>query len=147
MKARALFEESLALERELDNKRGVSISLNNLGNLAIEQGDAATAQAHYRECLALCKETGNQLYFVYSLSGLAAVMAHGNDLLRATQLEAAAETLRLTVGAVREKVEARIYERTVAVARVGLSEAAFDAAWVEGEHMTLDEAIDYALVE
>ena len=130
--ARALFTESLALARELDNKRGISILLNNLGNLAIEQGDAATAQAHYRECLALCKETGNQLYFVYSLSGLAAVMAHRDDLSRATQLVAAAETLRLNVGAVREKVEARIYERTVAAARVGLSEAAFNAAWSAG---------------
>ena len=74
-------------------------------------------------------------------------MAYRDDLPGAIQLVAAAETLRLGVGAVRETMEDRIYERTVAAARAGLSEAAFDTAWSEGERMTLAEAIAIALAE
>ena len=67
------------------------------------------------------------------------------DLSRAARLAAAAESLRLSVGVAREPVEARIYEHAVASARAGLSEAAFQAAWAEGEQMSLNEAINYAL--
>ena len=37
--ARALYEESLAIRRELGDRRGIASSLNNLGNVALEQGD------------------------------------------------------------------------------------------------------------
>ena len=47
------------------------------------------------------------------------------------------------MGAVWEPIEGRIYQRTVATSRAGLSEAAFTAAWAEGERMTLEEALDY----
>ena len=74
-------------------------------------------------------------------------MAFRNDLSRAIWLVAAAETLRLSVGAIREKVEDRIYQHTVAVARAGLSEAEFNAAWSEGERMTVGDAVNFALAE
>ncbi len=145
--ARALHEESLALNREMGDKSSVAGSLNNLGNLAIEEGDAKTAQASYQESLALCKEIGDKRTAVYNFSGLAAVAAHLADLPRAIRLASVAETLRLSMNQVWEAVGGRIHERTVAAARSGLSEAAFNAAWAEGEQMTLDEAIDYALAE
>lgn len=37
------------------------------------------------------------------------------------------------------------YERFVAVARAGLDEGAFAAAWAEGHTMTTEQAIAYAL--
>jgi len=49
------------------------------------------------------------------------------------------------LGTTLESLEARIYERALAAARAGLSEAEFSAAWTEGERMTLEEAIAYAL--
>jgi hypothetical protein len=45
------------------------------------------------------------------------------------------------IGAAWEQIEARIFERTVAAARAGLNQAAFDAAWFEGTRMALDQAI------
>ena len=37
--------------------------------------------------------------------------------------------------------------RSVASARAALGEATFVAAWAEGQAMTLDQAIEYALTE
>jgi len=37
------------------------------------------------------------------------------------------------------------YDSDVAIARAHLGEAAFEAAWVEGQAMTLEQAITYAL--
>ena len=111
----------------------------------MEQEDMVPARALYAESLALCQEMGDKINMVCNLSGLAAVVAHATDLSRAARLAAAAETLRLSVGVTREPVEGRIYEQAVASARAGLSEAAFKAAWVEGEQMSLNEAISYAL--
>jgi uncharacterized protein HemY len=41
--ARTLHEESLAIQRELHNKRGIAVSLNNLGNLATARGPRAAS--------------------------------------------------------------------------------------------------------
>jgi class 3 adenylate cyclase/tetratricopeptide (TPR) repeat protein len=144
--ARALNEESLALFREMGDKWGITLGLINLGNLLIEQGDA-TAQARYAESLVLCKELGDKKNMVNGLSGLGAVAALRADMPRAIKLAAAAETLRLGIGAVWEATEGRIYEHTIAAARAGLGEDAFMAAWAQAAHMTLDQAINYALAD
>jgi len=145
--AQARYEEGLALQRQMGAKPAIATSLNNLGNLAIERGDADGARTSYRECLTLAREIGEQVALVYSLAGLAAVMAQAADMPRAATLAAAAETLRLRTGATWESIEASIFERTVTAARAGMSMAAFDAAWSQGEQMTVDEAVDSALAE
>jgi len=147
MQAQTWYEEALAHQREIGARPAIMISLNNLGNLASERGDPASAQTFYRECLALASEVGEQVALVYSLAGLAAVMAQRADLPRAARLAAAAETLRVRLAAAWEQIEARIFERTVAAARAGLDPTAFDAAWSEGTRMALDEAIADALAE
>ena len=111
----------------------------------MEQDDTMTARALYSESLTLCQEMGDKINMVCNLSGLAAVVARTADLPRAARLAAAAESLRLSVGVAREPVEARIYEHALDSARAGLSDSAFQAAWAEGEQMSLNEAVDYAL--
>lgn len=144
--ARALNEESLTLFRELGDKWGTTLGLINLGNLLVEQGDLA-ARERYAEGLLLCKELGDKKNIVNVLSGLGAVAVLTGDLPRAARLAAAAETLRLSIDAVWESAEGRIYEHTLAAVRAGLSEDVFNVAWAEGAAMTVDDAIAYALAE
>ena len=40
-----------------------------------------------------------------------------------------------------------VHDDTVAAARSGLGDGAFDAAWAEGQAMTLKQAVAYALDE
>ncbi len=42
--AQPLYEESLAIRRELGDGRGIAVALNNLGNVASELGDFAVAR-------------------------------------------------------------------------------------------------------
>ncbi len=50
------FEESLAVRRELGDRRGSASALGSLGNVAHLQGDYVRARAFFEEALALCRE-------------------------------------------------------------------------------------------
>jgi predicted ATPase len=68
--ARALYEESLAIRRELGDQHGIADSLNNLGILASDQGEYEAARALYEESLAIRRELGNQQGIAGSLNNL-----------------------------------------------------------------------------
>jgi tetratricopeptide (TPR) repeat protein len=68
--ARALHEESLAIKRDLGDKRGIAISLNNLGSVTHTQGDYAAARSLYEESLALARELGDKRGIAGSLNNL-----------------------------------------------------------------------------
>ena len=68
--ARAMFEESLAIWRTLDRRRGIASALNNLGTLAYSQGDYPTARALYEESLATRRALGDRIGIAGSVSNL-----------------------------------------------------------------------------
>ena len=68
--ARVLYEESLAIRRELGDKSGIAISLNNLGLVAKDEGDYAHARILYEESLAIRRALGNKSGIANSLIGL-----------------------------------------------------------------------------
>jgi class 3 adenylate cyclase/tetratricopeptide (TPR) repeat protein len=140
-----LLEESLALDREMGDKPGIAISLINLGNVASNQGDYTTAQSLYAESLVLNREMGDKRGIVETLIGLAGVAAGSSNMRRATCLASIAESLRLSIHLALGPVEQRVYERTVSAAHVALGRGAFEAAWAEGQAMTQEQAIIYAL--
>jgi predicted ATPase/class 3 adenylate cyclase len=77
--ARALFEESLATWRELNNTRGIAHALYGLGNVACRQGDGAAAGALFEESLRLRCELGDRQGIALALCGLAnAARARGD---------------------------------------------------------------------
>ena len=68
--------------------------------------------------------------------------------MRAARLFGAAEGMREAMGMVIQVPPNRVlYEEQVAVARANLPAPIFDALWVEGRAMTLEQAIAYALGE
>lgn len=71
--ANRLFQESLALRRQLGDTRGVAIALNNLGLVAREQGDYLAARACYDESLTLKREMGDQRGVAIALNNLGLV--------------------------------------------------------------------------
>ena len=78
-RARALYEESLALRREMGDKAGVALSLFNLGNVTLAQGEFAEARALNEECLNLYREMGDKRGIASSLCYLGVVaLAEGN---------------------------------------------------------------------
>lgn len=82
--ARALFEESLAIRRELGFE--IAIALNRIGSLAARQGDYAAARPLHEEGLALCQQSGAKDGVAQSLEGLADVARLQGDHAQALSL-------------------------------------------------------------
>jgi hypothetical protein len=145
-----IYEESLVLWRELGRNWGIAEALINLGNMDLVRSDYDAAHQHYAESLTLDWEIARRKpCLVYAFGGLAAVKLgtdHTPDTAQvAARLAAISETLLLSTDFIREPIERKIYDDAVNAARMQLGEEAFNAAWAEGEKMTLEEAIELAL--
>ena len=138
-------EKSLAMCAEINNQRGSIYARLGLGLVALAQGQTAAARQFIAESLRLHQETGDRRGTASCLAGLAGAAIASDDFQDAARLAAAAEALLVSIAAKMDTDVRPLYERTVAAARAALGEAAFAAAWVEGQKMTLEQAITLAL--
>lgn len=92
--ARVLFEESLALWREMGHKQGVATALNDLGWVAWRQGDYAVTRALSEESLTLWQEIGDWQGIATSLTNLGWTAHHQGDYATAGALHQESLTLR-----------------------------------------------------
>jgi predicted ATPase len=77
--SQAFYEQSLALRRAANDKRGIAASLNNLGTVAQSQQDRATAQRFYEEALALFRELGDRPYLARLSNNLGVMAQEAGD--------------------------------------------------------------------
>lgn len=77
--ARRLFEENLAISRELGDSAGVANSLNNLGIIAIRKGEHETARSLYEESLGIWQRLGERRAIAFSLGNLGNLAAARGD--------------------------------------------------------------------
>ena len=77
--ARALGEESLAISRELGERRGVATSLRNLGTVADRQGDIASARMLFEESMAVSRELEDRAGIASALNGLGNLALEKDD--------------------------------------------------------------------
>jgi tetratricopeptide (TPR) repeat protein len=145
VRALPLFEESLALFRDLDMRDGVAQVLLELARVARVQGDHNRAAARFAESLALCREVENARGTVYCLAGLAGIAAASGQPERAARLFGAAEALRESAGLPLPPVYRAEYDRDVAATRAQIDEAAFAAAWAACRALPLEQASAEAL--
>jgi len=143
--AREMYEESLAIDRELGNCRGVASMLSCLGKLEFENGDLVTARSHLSESLAIHRELGDRLEITYCLEIAAPLAASQGAYHHAARLWGAAERLREEAGTPRPPSELPKYRQHVADARATLVDDSFDAAWLEGRAMTMEQAVELAV--
>jgi predicted ATPase/DNA-binding XRE family transcriptional regulator len=143
-KATALIEESLGMARMLGDQQSIALNLGNLGLVAFAQGDYECALARNAEALALGQHLSNRPWLARSLSNFAMIAAATGKSARAARLFAAAAALRKQLGATLPPNDQTLQERYLAAAREHLGDG-FACAWAEGEALSLDEAIDFAL--
>jgi predicted ATPase len=84
--ARALHEESLTIFRELDDKLGISIVLNQLGTIAHDQGDYASARSLFEQSLTIKREVGDKLGTAMLLNNLGILAQQQGDFSGAKSL-------------------------------------------------------------
>jgi non-specific serine/threonine protein kinase len=140
--SRTVLEEYLALSREVGDRVGTGFGLLSLGRLTRLEGDFGRAESVAKECLAVWRDADRQPTEVLGFLGVLAISrgAHrrGARLLGATaQLQLQGRWLPLE--------DRQALEASAADARATVGEDAFAAAWAEGQAMTLEQTIAYAL--
>ncbi len=144
-RARATLAAALALSRAVGDMRSVFIQLGFLANVLRLQGDYGRAGPLYAEALTMHHQAGEKWFTIQGLMGMASVAGARGEGVRAARLLGAAEALRQTLSAPLAADVHKIYEQGIALARALLDEASLARAWAEGQAMTLEEAIAYAL--
>jgi non-specific serine/threonine protein kinase len=142
-----LFEDCLRAALEQGDKHAASSALRSLGELAQARGDNERAGARLAASLRLLRALDDRPCAATTLDSLAVLSAARGDAQRAARLFAAAQASHEAQGLTLPPAEQGRLARAVAVARVGLDRGVFDAAWAEGQAMTLEQAIVYALEE
>jgi DNA-binding CsgD family transcriptional regulator len=136
-----LLEESLAICRELGDRRAISKAVQFLGDAASGTGDQAAARTLYEESLSLSVELGDLWMSTLSLEGLARVALATGQPEAAARLLGAADAVREDTGAPRSAAYfARLYEPSLERARAELGEDRFASARAAGRGLTLEEA-------
>jgi len=146
--AARLFANGVAAGRRAPDAIVMLISLYDLALARRAQGDAAGAQGHLKEGLALAVEAGDETSAGYYLEAMAAVAAHQDDARRAVRLLAAGRSLLEARGsgwlhAYVTRVAPS--ETDLAGWRSLLGEGAFAEAQAWGSSAGSRRAVEYAL--
>jgi predicted ATPase/DNA-binding SARP family transcriptional activator/DNA-binding CsgD family transcriptional regulator len=146
-RAIVLNEEAAALLRDQGHRDYLPAALDNVGWAALLQGDHGRAKILFAESLTLCKELGTKIIASESLEGLACVAGVKGEATRAARLFGAALTLRETVGYQNPPETPALRKPCLTRVLSQLDEAAWEAALAEGQAMSFEEAVEYALSE
>ena len=96
--AQGYLDESLAIARAVDDRDVMVPVLNNLGMVALGQGDRANARLYGEEALALARQTGNKRRIVTASNALAQLHRLEGDLQSAERLYRECESLARELG-------------------------------------------------
>jgi tetratricopeptide (TPR) repeat protein len=139
------FEEALALFHKVGDIEQKSWVLHNMGYVALHQGSNSQATSFFSESLLSFRALGTEWGIVSCLTGLAGVAQAMGQPERAARLFGMVEEFIGYKGIVLEPVDQAEYERKLAATRAQLNEPTFAAAWTEGQTMTLEQAVAYAI--
>ena len=97
--ASELFEESLALSREMSDTWWLARSLADVATASHSMGDFERATELYEDSMHLFREQGDKQFLAYCLNNLALLVCSKGDLGRATKLTEEAVALLRELGA------------------------------------------------
>ncbi len=147
LKAEELYSQSLAVRRMLGNREGEANSLDGLGRVAGSQGDLPKAYSLQIEALALRGEGSIAVSLAQSLHALAVLAAAKQSPVQAARLFGAVEASLDVLYGCGLPIWRTEHDRGVVAVRAQLGEAEFTRLWAEGEAMTLEQAVAFALDE
>lgn len=141
--AEATLREAKQLATSISNPWLAAHANHHLGELARRRDNTSQAENFHQEALTLQARAGLRPGIAESLEALAALATDQESFSEAARLFGAACALRASIGLARWPADQAGYDADVASARDALGHRDFDAAWAEGEALTIDEAVAY----
>ena len=138
--AQPLYEEALALQRELGDSYECAVCLLNLARVGIQRGSAKEARTLLLEALAIAADIGSKLVGQFVLDISAWLAAFVGDWPHAARFYGAAGTQLEETGYHREAVDEVPMAPLIARVRESLGNEAFSKAEAAGRALSYDEA-------
>ena len=140
--AKPFAEEAQALFRQSDDRFMLAWSTHTLGQVAVGTGNYEMGRRCFSEALRLFVEAKDVSGITLQLDNLSVIARAEGDPVRATRLAAAAVAQQTSTGT---GLGGLLSQREGRTGREGLDEKEAVIAWAEGQALTLEEAIAYAL--
>ncbi len=140
-----LLKEVLSISAEVSDRFVISPALCALGELSRLKGDFSSARSFYIEAVALAREIDDRETLAHALEEIAALSAAQGRARQAATLFGAAAATRAAIHVALFPAARAELEGSIAVARAGLEEVVFDAAYAQGQAMPLEQALELAL--
>jgi len=145
-RARIRGEEALQHYRDLGNTRGTARALHQVAYIAYKRGDYCNAARLSKEALAMLWDDQNLTEAASILEDLADIAGMTGRWHIAATLYGAASATRETLGVPMWPAYRDEYDREVSVTRDALEPDDFQAAWLAGRRLPVQDAIMEALL-
>ena len=146
--AAAYYQESLLIAQQTGTPGQIASAHERFGRFAQQQGKPTEALRHYQAGLRIVQPFGHRLFMAPCLllmTTLASMPTAPLDSGQAARLMGAATAILPLEHMLIEPIDLPDIQHSIAHIRTHLDEPTVAAAWAEGQAMTLDEAIAYAL--
>src|SRR4029077_8090398 len=130
--AEPLFEESLALAREVDDQESVAITATNLARLVVERGDAERARALLEEAAVIARKIGATRPGQNVIDVTACLAVLQGEWLDAARFAGAVQAAMEEIGLHRTPADDVFFTAQLEKARAAIGEAAYGEAAAAG---------------
>jgi len=146
-RARASLQEAITIAEERGHRMNALWMRTALGYLALREGNISEAQDLFVETTRNFQKDQNIAGVTFTLAGMAGSYVATDKPAIAARLIGWADATREKNGDKRPPLEQADVDQIIADCLAKLGEVAFSDAYDEGQAMTLDEAVAYALKE
>jgi non-specific serine/threonine protein kinase len=143
--AAAMIERALTIQREIDDRWILALSLNSLGLVDSLRGLGPSAADRLLEALRLWQAFANKENLAEWLAIAATHAATAQAPQRSVRLFGAAENLRAEIGHAFVLPDAHFFGEAEKTVRLALGELAYQAEHAAGRALPLDQALDEAV--
>jgi tetratricopeptide (TPR) repeat protein len=149
VRAGKFYEEHIEILREQRSSVALVTASVNEAWVSLYLGDYPKARALFEESLRLSSEYSNKIALMDCLAGFAGVFGMSGKPERAARLFGGVEALleRSGMRGGMDPADQKEIDHYVTHVRSQLDETVFTRAWSEGQALTLDQAIEYALAD
>jgi predicted ATPase len=138
------FDAMVDAARACEDPVCLAIALGNYSELRLATGDIAAAVELIGESLRMCDQLAMIYAGSFSLDSAATILTSLGDHATAVSVEAAAQAAMQRIQAVWWQPRVTRRDRLLATARQQLGDAAYTAAWNDGDHLTFHAGVGIA---
>jgi predicted ATPase/DNA-binding XRE family transcriptional regulator len=145
--ASAMLQEGAVIAEEYGYRLASAFYRTHLGYLALDQGQITEARDAFAETTRDFFDKNTESGVIFALEGMAELFVTVDKPKRAAQLIGWADATREKIGDTRPLLEKADVDKVIAACLQKMGEVMFSVAYEEGQKMTLEEAVAYALEE